>query len=120
MSNFLAFGLVYVSFLAHFAKAQGTPVVLWHGMGDSCCNPFSMGHIKAIIENNMPNGTHVYSVKIGANFIDDTVNGFLDNANDQVQFVCDHLASDPVFADGYHAMGFSQVSHVKCYIIQDF
>jgi hypothetical protein len=25
-----------------------TPVVLWHGMGDSCCNPSSMGSIKVV------------------------------------------------------------------------
>ena len=25
------------------------PVVMWHGMGDSCCLPFSMGRIKRVI-----------------------------------------------------------------------
>ena len=27
------------------------PVVIWHGMGDSCCNPASMGRIKQVIED---------------------------------------------------------------------
>ena len=29
-----------------------TPIVLWHGMGDSCCNPISMGSIK-VAHNNI-------------------------------------------------------------------
>ena len=35
-----------------FANAQDppVPVVIWHGMGDSCCNPLSMGRIKEVIE----------------------------------------------------------------------
>ena len=35
--------------------------------------------------------------------------GFLGKANDQVQEACDYIASDPNLADGYHALGFSQV-----------
>ena len=31
------------------AKEGGlTPIVMWHGMGDSCCLPFSMGRIKRV------------------------------------------------------------------------
>jgi palmitoyl-protein thioesterase len=30
------------------AEDGPTPVVLWHGMGDSCCNPSSMGSIKVV------------------------------------------------------------------------
>ena len=38
--------------LVAFANAQNppVPVVIWHGMGDSCCNPLSMGRIKEVIE----------------------------------------------------------------------
>ena len=38
--------------LVAFANAQDppVPVVIWHGMGDSCCNPLSMGRIKEVIE----------------------------------------------------------------------
>ena len=31
-------------------KSEALPVVIWHGMGDSCCNPASMGRIKQVIE----------------------------------------------------------------------
>lgn len=90
-------------------QAQGTPVIIWHGMGDSCCNPFSMGRIKRIIEENTLPGTYVWPIRIGNNTIDDIVNSFLKDVNEQVEEVCDTIASSPEFANGYHAMGFSQV-----------
>ena len=37
-------GLLSVCGLTH--GADPVPVVIWHGMGDSCCNPSSMGSIK--------------------------------------------------------------------------
>ena len=37
------------------------PVVLWHGMGDTCCNPLSMGSIKKDIERAIP-GIYVVSM----------------------------------------------------------
>lgn len=36
--------------------------------GDTCCFPFSMGHVKNFIEEKH-NGTYVYSVMIGNNII---------------------------------------------------
>ena len=45
---------------------DNTPVVLWHGMGDSCCNPLSMGSIKSMIEKNISN-IYVKSLEIGSN-----------------------------------------------------
>ena len=44
--------------------ASNTPVVIWHGMGDSCCNPLSMGSIKSLIEKNI-SGIYVKSLEIG-------------------------------------------------------
>lgn len=87
--------------------ADPTPVVLWHGMGDSCCNPLSMGSIKRLIEENIPD-VYVHSVEIGGNVIADTENGFFMNVNKQVQMVCDLLKNDTKFANGYHSVGFSQ------------
>ena len=51
------------------------PVVLWHGMGDSCCDPRSMGAIKRIIEAALP-GVFVYSVRLGADEAADQVSLF--------------------------------------------
>ncbi len=45
--------------------ASNTPVVIWHGMGDSCCNPLSMGSIQKLIEKNI-SGIYVKSLEIGS------------------------------------------------------
>uniref|UniRef100_U3IYG4 Palmitoyl-protein thioesterase 1 n=1 Tax=Anas platyrhynchos platyrhynchos TaxID=8840 RepID=U3IYG4_ANAPP len=44
------------------------PVVLWHGMGDSCCNPRSMGYIRGLLQRRLP-GTYVLSLRIGASVL---------------------------------------------------
>ncbi|XP_063041343.1 palmitoyl-protein thioesterase 1 [Engraulis encrasicolus] len=83
------------------------PLVIWHGMGDSCCNPLSMGYVKKMVEEEVP-GIYALSLMIGKTVIQDTQNGFFMDVNDQVAFVCDQLANDPKLKDGYNAMGFSQ------------
>ena len=95
--------------LVAFANAQNppVPVVIWHGMGDSCCNPVSMGRIKEVIEGET-NG-YVKSLKIGLTVIDDTINGFLKDTNKQIEMVCQQIAEDPELQNGYNAIGFSQV-----------
>ncbi|XP_077599144.1 palmitoyl-protein thioesterase 1 isoform X2 [Stigmatopora nigra] len=83
------------------------PLVMWHGMGDTCCNPLSLGGIKKMIEQEIPN-IYVLSLKIGNNFLEDAENSFFMNVNDQVSTVCRQLAEDPLLKEGYNAMGFSQ------------
>lgn len=92
-----------------FAKEANAsmPLVLWHGMGDSCCNPLSMGSIKKMVEEEVP-GIYVLSLMIGKTVMEDTENGFFKDVNEQVAFVCDQLAQNPKLKDGYNAMGFSQ------------
>ncbi|KAG7225396.1 hypothetical protein INR49_027385 [Caranx melampygus] len=92
---------------AHDSNNGTTPVVLWHGMGDSCCNPLSMGAIKKMIEQEI-SGVYVISLMIGKNVIEDTENGFFMDVNEQVSVVCSQLAQDPKLKGGYNAMGFSQ------------
>jgi hypothetical protein len=47
-------GLLFASGLAQQGKNGGAlPVVLWHGMGDSCCSLGSMGSIKKLIEDKL-------------------------------------------------------------------
>lgn len=90
----------------NFASAN-TPLVIWHGMGDSCCNPLSMGNIKNVIEKNI-SGIYVNSLMIGNNVAEDTTNGFFMNCNDQIDFAYDIIRKDPKLANGYNAIGFSQ------------
>ncbi|KAK4327873.1 hypothetical protein Pmani_001680 [Petrolisthes manimaculis] len=89
------------------AQDQPTPLVIWHGMGDTCCFPFSMGRIKELVEQRIP-GIYVRSLMIGDNIIADEEHGYFGNLNDHVAQVCDKVANDPELQGGYHAMGFSQ------------
>ncbi|XP_022102297.1 palmitoyl-protein thioesterase 1-like [Acanthaster planci] len=98
----LAFFLVVLS-----PALATTPLVMWHGMGDSCCNPLSLGRIQTLVEKEVP-GIYVRSLEIGNNIIEDTLNGFLMNANKQVEMACQKIRSDPKLAKGYNSMGFSQ------------
>lgn len=60
------------------------PVVIWHGMGDSCCNPLSMGRIQKLIKQNGPEGIYVKSLMLGSNIFSDMEHGYLANMNDLV------------------------------------
>ncbi|XP_062996890.1 palmitoyl-protein thioesterase 1 [Elgaria multicarinata webbii] len=93
--------------LSSGSSAGPVPLVIWHGMGDSCCNPESMGYIKKIVEQKVP-GIYVHSLMIGSNILEDMENSFFMNVNGQVKLVCDKLAKDPKLQGGYNAMGFSQ------------
>lgn len=83
------------------------PIVLWHGMGDSCCNPMSMGSIKKILEQNIL-GVYVKSLEIGSNELTDMENSYLMNVNDQVKLACQKISDDVSLSNGYNAIGFSQ------------
>jgi len=87
--------------------ADPLPIVLWHGMGDTCCNPFSLGSVKKMIEQEVP-GVYVHSIMIGSNQLEDESNGFLMNANKQIELAHAQLQADPKLANGFNAIGFSQ------------
>ncbi|CAB3380702.1 Hypothetical predicted protein [Cloeon dipterum] len=88
---------------------QPTPIVLWHGMGDSCCNPYSLGYFAKELEEDIP-GVYVHSLRIGNNFAEDTENGFFMRVDKQVQKACMIIKKDPNLKAGYNAIGFSQGS----------
>ncbi|XP_016948695.1 palmitoyl-protein thioesterase 1 [Drosophila biarmipes] len=83
------------------------PVVLWHGMGDTCCMPFSLGAIESLIVEQTQGG-YVRSLEIGGNPIMDWQSGFFIHPNEQVKWVCQQLLQDERLAKGYNAIGFSQ------------
>uniref|UniRef100_A0A1I8B8A3 Palmitoyl-protein thioesterase 1 n=1 Tax=Meloidogyne hapla TaxID=6305 RepID=A0A1I8B8A3_MELHA len=88
-------------------KLTPIPVVIWHGMGDSCCNPLSMYYIKKLIQTNIP-GIYVKSIMLGNNVIEDVEKGFFSNMNEQINIVCEMLKKDENLLNGYNAIGFSQ------------
>lgn len=84
-----------------------SPIVLWHGMGDSCCFPFSMGQISKELKNSLP-GVYVKSLKIGKSIVNDMENGYFMHPDDQVKMACKLISEDPELSQGYNAIGFSQ------------
>ncbi|GBF88133.1 hypothetical protein Rsub_00845 [Raphidocelis subcapitata] len=84
----------------------GLPVVLWHGMGDSCCAAGSMGAVRAAIEEEL--GVFVHSVATGDGEYHDIWSSFMGNVNAQVEVVCDALADMPELEGGFNMVGFSQ------------
>jgi len=110
--------VAFVVFLAlvFFAQSAFLPVVLWHGMGDTCCDPLSMGRIKRLIEKHLP-GIYVKSLMIGNNVIEDEYNGFLMNVNDQIVFANKEINNDTNLTVGFNAIGFSQGSQfLRAYV----
>ncbi|KAH8373267.1 hypothetical protein KR009_012191, partial [Drosophila setifemur] len=104
--------LVFIGYFLWKPTAGGTnpdvlPVVLWHGMGDTCCLPFSLGAIMKLIVAQT-NGAYVRSLEIGGNMIMDWESGFFVHPNEQVDYVCKQLLQDERLAKGYNAIGFSQ------------
>jgi palmitoyl-protein thioesterase len=89
------------------AWAAPRPVVMWHGMGDTCCNPFSLGAIQKLIEQQIP-GVYVHSIQVGNNSLEDQMNGFFMPIPEQIPYVFDQLMNIPQLANGFNAVGFSQ------------
>ncbi|XP_063220790.1 palmitoyl-protein thioesterase 1 [Bacillus rossius redtenbacheri] len=92
---------------SYVCALQTVPVVMWHGMGDFCCNPLSLGYVKKLIEKEIP-GIYVKSLKIGSTVAEDIEHGYFMNVNKQVEDVCKQLQADPNLSGGYNAIGFSQ------------
>ncbi|KAI8322795.1 palmitoyl protein thioesterase [Martensiomyces pterosporus] len=91
---------------AHHSFDSPTPVVIWHGMGDTCCTE-SMGFVTKLIEDEMP-GVFVHSVQLGSSESADRNAGFFGNINDQLALVCDDLSSIDELQQGVNLLGFSQ------------
>jgi len=85
------------------------PAVLWHGMGDNCCDPLSMGRIKRLIEKTLP-GIYVYSVEVTDSIIGDTIAGFIGDVNDQITQISGKISANSNLSKGYNSVGFSQGS----------
>ncbi|XP_030745828.1 palmitoyl-protein thioesterase 1 [Sitophilus oryzae] len=105
-------GFVFTVFLQNSladdpTPQQWTPIVMWHGMGDSCCFSFSMGAIKNKLNASLP-GVYVRSLQIGDSIVKDMENGYLLHPDKQITMACEIIKNDPQLANGYNAIGFSQ------------
>ncbi|KAJ8944338.1 hypothetical protein NQ318_016145 [Aromia moschata] len=84
-----------------------TPIVLWHGMGDSCCFSFSLGAFHTKLNESL-GGAHIISIQIGSNLIEDVENSYFMHPDKQINEACNIISSDPLLSDGFNAIGFSQ------------
>ncbi|RVE47864.1 hypothetical protein evm_007495 [Chilo suppressalis] len=108
---------ITILFVIKLTIASPPPIVLWHGMGDTCCLPFSLGKFRVFLENIIP-GVYVKSIRIGNNNIEDLENSYFMNPNKQVRIACDQLAADPKLTNGFNAIGFSQGSQFMRALVQ--
>ena len=78
-------------------KQKQLLIVLAHGMGDTCCNPLSLGKIERLIESrsdteDTKTKTKVISIKFGRNSMRDFISGFIGDAFSLVKdFGCAQL-----------------------------
>jgi len=98
---------IFIQFFLLISAADQTPLVIWHGMGDSCCNPLSMGSIMRMIRRQIPD-IYIHSLEIGNGIVSDTLNGFFMPIPEQITLACNKIKSDPQLSNGFNAMGFSQ------------
>lgn len=82
-------------------------VVLWHGMGDTCCNSESIGYVADYIAKRY--GVYVHSLNTGSGSpFSDFLSGFYGSVNDQIARACAQLRADEQLRRGFSIIGFSQ------------
>jgi len=78
-----------------------------HGLGDTCCDPLSLGKIIDWIRKEYP-GIYVLSLDVKGDFIEQTADGWLLQFNKQVDDIISIIQADPKLKDGFNMIGFSQ------------
>ena len=99
------------------AKNATLPVVLAHGMGDSCFNS-GFKSVTAAVASKL--GVYATCIPTGSNAISDTINGFLMNMDKSVEVFAAKVRADPKLAGGFYAMGLSQGNNLIRGYIQKF
>merc|ERR1711934_257922 len=85
------------------------PLVVAHGMGDSCFNP-GMKSVTQAAGNHL--GVYATCIPTADNWISDTIDGFLKNMDKSVDFFAKKVKADPKLANGFDAFGLSQGNNV--------
>lgn len=88
-------------------QEQFLPIVIWHGMGDSCCSEYSIGSITSYIQRKLPN-IFVHSIATGKSLTEDVLSSYYGNVNDQIDEIWHELCSIKQLQDGFIGLGFSQ------------
>jgi len=85
------------------------PLVVAHGMGDSCFNP-GMKSVTQAAGNHL--GVYSTCIPTGSNDIMDTIDGFLLNMDKSVDAFKKRVDADPKLKNGFDAFGLSQGNNV--------
>jgi palmitoyl-protein thioesterase len=86
------------------------PVVMAHGMGDSCFND-GMQHVTERI-SSLLGGIYSTCIPTGDTVTQDTNNGYFLNMDASVDVFAARVKADALLQHGFHAMGFSQGNNV--------
>lgn len=86
------------------------PVVMAHGMGDSCFND-GMQHVVQRL-SDLLGGVYSTCIPTGDSQSEDTTNGYFLNMDASVDVFAQKVRKDPKLQDGFKAMGFSQGNNV--------
>jgi len=99
------------------ARNASLPVVLGHGMGDSC---FNAGFKSVTAAVGAKLGVYAVCIPTGDNRIEDTINGFLKNMDASVDTFAAKVRKDPKLARGFYAIGLSQGNNLIRGYIQKY
>jgi len=96
--------------LLRSGSSSQLPVVLAHGMGDSCFN----GGMQSITKqtSDLLGGVYTVCIPTGKNQREDTINGYFMSMNKNVEIFAEKIRKDPHLKNGFHAVGFSQGNNV--------
>lgn len=82
------------------------PVVVAHGMGDSCFNS-GIQHLTETMSTWL-NGTYVVCIPTGSTQAEDTQNGYFLSMQDNLDVLAKAVRGDTQLRNGFHAVGLSQ------------
>lgn len=102
----LATSATGLAFQAH--EQAPLPLLVWHGLGDSY-DADGLSSVGDLAQEINP-GTYVYNIRLSNTSSSDRRATFFGNVTEQVQAVCEDLATHPILsqAKSVNALGFSQ------------
>lgn len=98
-------------------ESNALPVVVAHGMGDSC---FNRGMKSIVSATSKKTGSYATCIPTGTTRIKDTINGFLLNMDASVDVFAEGVKSDPSLSAGFNAYGLSQGNNLIRGYIQKY
>lgn len=84
-----------------------TPVVFWHGMGDTAYGSINIERLA--LEAKFP-GMKVFSIQVGKNILEDELAGYFTNVNQQIKSACEAILNNTFIKQhgAFNGVGFSQ------------